>query len=206
MKLSDVHNRLSPDLQDLSTKVLDLATASWNAFKHSPEVTQEIAKDPFTGPIKEQSGIAEFLLLLLHICDRVASAAFRATVAENAAATLRYSFMGALVGATIPAFVQAACPDEEEEEQEETQTDLLHLYNARAIQYGFFALGASQSSHESDTLLTIASIRLAEALEAAENADIIRHGVEVVIDSVETLREKLPLKRVIGRMLAGVRE
>lgn len=205
MKLSDVHSRLSPDLQDLSAKVLDLATASWNAFKRSPEVTQEIAKDPFTGPIKEQSGIAEFLLLLLHICDRVASAAFRATVTEPAAATLRSSFMSALVGATIPAFVRAACPDEEEEEQEETQTDLLHLYNARAIQYGFFALGASTSPHESDALLTVASIRLAEALEAAENADIIGHGVEVVIDSVETLREKLPLKRVIGRMIAGAR-
>ncbi|NOT55019.1 MAG: hypothetical protein HOP18_10470 [Deltaproteobacteria bacterium] len=206
MKLSDVRSRISPDLQDLSTKLLDLATASWNAFKHSPEVTQELAKDPFTGPIKEQSGIAECLLLLLHICDRVASAALRATVTEHAAATLRHSLMSALVGATIPAFVQAACPDEEEDEQEETQTDLLHLYNARAIQYGFFALGASQSPHESEALLTVASIRLAEALEAAENADIIGHGMEVVITSVETLRERLPLKGVIGRMIAGARE
>jgi len=205
MKLSDVHGRLSPDLQDLSAKVLDLATASWNALKRSPEVIKEIAKDPFTGPIKEQSGIAEFLLLLLHVCDRIASAAFRATVAEHAAATLRHSFMSALVGATVPAFVRAACPDEDEEEQEETQTDLLHLYNARAIQYGFFALGASKNPHESDPLITVAGIRLAEALEAAENADIIVHGVEVVIDSVGTLREKLPLKGVIGRMIARAR-
>ena len=93
---------LSPDMQELSAKVLDLATASWDALKRSPEVTQEIAKDPFTGPIKEQSGIAEFLLLLLHVCDRIASAAFRATVSEHAAATLRHSFMGALVGARRP--------------------------------------------------------------------------------------------------------
>src|SRR5215510_6633597 len=77
MKLSDVQGRLSPDLQELSTKVLDLATASWHAFTRSPEVTQEIAKDPFTGPVKEQSGIAEFLLLLLHVCDRIASTAFQ---------------------------------------------------------------------------------------------------------------------------------
>jgi hypothetical protein len=205
MKLSDVQGRLSPDIQELSAKVLDLATASWDALKRSPEVTQEIAKDPFTGPIKEQSGIAEFLLLLLHVCDRIASAAFRATVSEHAAATLRHSFMNALVGATVPAFVRTACPDEEEEEQEETQTDLLHLYNARAIQYGFFAPGVSQNSQESDPLFMLAGIRVAEALEAAENADIIAHGVEAVIESVATLHEKLPLKRTIGRMIAAAR-
>jgi hypothetical protein len=205
MKLSDVQGRLAPDLQELSTKVLDLATASWNAFKRSPEVTQEIAKDPFTGPIKEQSGIAEFLLLSLHVCDRIASAAFSATVPEQAAATLRQSFMSALVGATVPAFVRAACPDEDEDEQEETQTDLLHLYNARAIQYGFFALGGAKTPQETDPLFTLAGIRLAEALEGADNADIIAHGVEVVIDSMVTLREKLPLKGTIGRMIAGAR-
>lgn len=205
MKLSDVQGRLSPDLQELSAKVLDLATASWDAFKRSPEVTQEIAKDPFTGPIKEQSGIAELLLLSLHVCDRIASAAFRATVPEHTAVTLRHSLMGALVGATVPAFVRAACPDEEEDEQEETQTDLLHLYNARAIQYGFFTLGAVTAQQESNALFTLAGIRLAEALEAAEHADIIAHGVEVVINSIETLREKLPLKRAIGRIIAGAR-
>lgn len=205
MKLSDVQGRLSPDLQELSAKVLDLAAASWDAFKRSPEVTQEIAKDPFTGPIKEQSGIAELLLLSLHVCDRIASAAFRATVPEPTAVTLRHSFMGALVGATVPAFVRAACPDEEEDEQEETQTDLLHLYNARAIQYGFFTLGTVTAQQESEAFFTLAGIRLAEALEAAENADIIAHGVEVVINSMETLREKLPLKRAIGRIIAGAR-
>ena len=206
MKLSDVQGRLSPDMQELSAKVLDLAVASWNAFKGSTEVIQEIAKDPFTSPVKEQSAIAEFLLLLLHVCDRIASAAFRATVSEHAAATLRHSFMGALVGATVPAFVRAACPDEEEEEQEETQTDLLHLYNARAIQYGFFALGTTKTPQESDPLFTLAGIRIAEALEAAENADIIAHGVEMVIESVVTLREKLPLKGAIGRIIATARE
>ena len=205
MKLSDVQGRLAPDLQELSTKVLDLATASWNAFKRSPEVTQEIAKDPFTGPIKEQSGIAEFLLLSLHVCDRIASAAFSATVPEQAAATLRQSFMSALVGATVPAFVRAACPDEDEEEQEETQADLLHLYNARAIQYGLFTLGGAKTSQERDPLFTLAGIRVAEALEAADNANVIAHGMEVVMDSLSTLREKLPLKGTIGRMIAGVR-
>jgi hypothetical protein len=205
MKLSEVQGRLSPDLQELSTKVLDLATASWHAFTRSPEVTQEIAKDPFTGPVKEQSGIAEFLLLLLHVCDRIASAAFQATVPEQTAAALRHSFMSALVGATVPAFVRAACPDEDEDEQEEMQADLLHLYNARAIQYGFFTLGATKTAKETDPLFTLAGIRLAEALECADNADIIAHGMEVVMDSLATLREKLPLKGTIGRMIAGVR-
>jgi hypothetical protein len=205
MKLSDVQGRLAPDLQELGTKVLDLATASWNAFKRLPEVTREIAKDPFTGAVKEQSAIAEFLLLALHVCDRVASAAFSATVPEQAAAALRQSFMSALVGATVPAFVHAACPDEDEEEQEETQADLLHLYNARAIQYGFFALGGAKSAQENDPLFTLAGIRVAEALEAADNADIITQGIEVVVDSVVTLREKLPLKGTIGRMIAGAR-
>jgi hypothetical protein len=51
----------------------------------------------------------------------------------------------------------------------------------------------------------LAGIRVAEALEAAENADIIAHGVEAVIESVATLHEKLPLKRTIGRMIAAAR-
>jgi hypothetical protein len=79
------------------------------------------------------------------------------------------------------------------------------LYNARAIQYGFFTLGGAKPPQETDPLFTLAGIRFAEALECADNADIIAYGMEVVMDSLSTLREKLPLKGTIGQMIAGVR-
>jgi hypothetical protein len=125
------------------------------------------------------------------------------TVPEQTAATLHTSFMTGLVGATIPAFVQAACPDEDEGEQEETQADMLHLYNSRAIQYGVFPLSSEKSEHEHEPLLTLSGIRLAEALECSDNAEVIVHGIEVVLNALATLRTKLPLKDVIGKLIAG---
>jgi hypothetical protein len=203
MRLADIKEHLSPEMQDLSIKLLHLANASGQTLKKSTEVTQELAKDPFTEPAKQQAAIAELLIILLHSCDRIASAAFQTTVPEQTATALHTAFMTALVGATIPAFVQAVCPDEDEEEQEETQADLLHLYNARSIQYGFFPLSSSKIEHAPEPLLTLSGIRLAEALECSENAEVILHGIEIVIDALATLRTKLPLKEVIGKLIAG---
>jgi hypothetical protein len=205
MKLSDIQGRISREMQNFSSKLLTLANSAWQTLKQQSEVTQEIAKDPFTGPVKEQAATAELLIVLLHVCDRIASAAFSATVPEQTASGLRQSFMAALVGTTVPAFVRTACPDETEDEQEETQADLLHLYNTRALQYGFFPLGNNQAPQESEPLFTLAGIRIAEALECPENAEVIVHGMEVVIETLATLRTKLPLKETIGRIIAGAR-
>ncbi|MBM4255865.1 MAG: hypothetical protein FJ147_08205 [Deltaproteobacteria bacterium] len=203
MKLSDIQQRLSPEMLDLSTKLLHLANAAGQTLRKSTEVAQELAKDPFTESAKQQAVIAELLIILLHSCDRIASAAFQTTVPEQTAMTLHSAFMTGLVGATLPAFVQAACPDEDEEEQEETQADLLHLYNSRAIQYGFFSLNSAKNEQAHEPLLTLTGIRLAEALECSDNAEVILHGVEVVINALATLRTKLPLKEVIGKLIAG---
>jgi len=203
MKLTDIREQLSPEMQELSSKLLQLANAAGQTLRKSTEVAQELAKDPFTEPTKQQATVAELLIILLHTCDRIASVAFQTTVAEQTATTLHMSFMTALVGATIPAFVQAACPDEDEEEQEETQADLLHLYNTRAIQYGFFPLSSGKTEHEHEPLLTLGGIRLAEALECPENAEVTLHGIEIIINALATLRTKLPLKEAIGKLIAG---
>jgi hypothetical protein len=206
MKLTDIREQLSPEMQELSTKFLSLANAAWQTLRKSTEVTRELAKDPFTESVKQQAAIAELLIILLHSCDRIASAAFRATVAEQTAADLHSAFMTALVGATVPAFVQAACPDEDEDEQEETQADLLHLYNTRAIQYGLFSLSSGKTDPEPGPLFTLTGVRLAEALECPENGEVILSGIEIVIDALATLRAKLPLKEAIGKMIAGTRQ
>jgi hypothetical protein len=206
MKLSDVQGRLSQDMQEFSDKLVGLATSAWQTLKKHPEVTQEIAKDPFTAPVKEQSATAELLILLLHACDRVASATFGVALPEQTVAVLRNAFMSALVGATVPAFVRAACPDDDQDEQEETEADLLHLYNARVTQYGYFPLGNLRDTEQPEPLLALAGIRLAEALECPENAEIISHGVELVMASLSTLRTQLPLKDTIGKLIAGAHE
>lgn len=206
MKLSDIQKRLSQEMQEFSSKLLNLANSAWQTLKQQSEVTREIAKDPFTGPVKEQAATAELLIVLLHTCDRIASAAFSATVSEQTAAVLRQSFMAALVAATVPAFVRTACPDEAEDEQEETQADLLHLYNTRALQYGFFPLGSGKTPQENEPFFTLTGIRLAEALECPENAEVIVHGMDVVIEILSTLGTKLPLKETIGRIIAGARQ
>jgi hypothetical protein len=172
-------------------------------LKDRPAVTQQVAKDPFTSDMKVQSTTAELLILLLHACDRVASATFSTALPAQVASGLRNSFMTRLVSAVIPAFARAACPEEDPDEQEETQADLLHLYNARAIQYGFFTLGGANASDQ-DALFKLAGIRLAEALECPDSAEIITHGVEVVMASLAALREQLPLKETIAELIAGV--
>jgi hypothetical protein len=205
VKSIDIQGRISQCVQNLSGKLLDLATSSWQMLKEQPEVAQELAKDPFTGEAKAQAATAELLLLLLHACDRVSSAAFGAALPAQLAPVLRNSFMAALVEAAIPTFVRIACPEEDSEEQEETQADLLHLYNARAIQYGFFALGGTSTPDGHDPLFKLAGIRLAEALECPDNAAVITYGVEVIMASLAALREQLPLKETVGQLIAGAR-
>jgi hypothetical protein len=203
VKSIDLQKSISQPVQELSTKLLSLATSFWQILKDRPEVAQEIAKDPFTGEIKGDAAAAELLLLLLHACDRVASATFTVALPAQAATILRNTFMAALVGTTVAEFVRATCPEEDAEEQEETRADLVHLYNMRATQYGFFSLGNAKTA-DSDALFTVAGIRLAEALECPDNADIITHGVETVVESLLALRQQIPLQENFGRLIAGM--
>jgi hypothetical protein len=201
MPTSKDRSRAAQSVQTLGGKLLELAHASWRTLKEHPEVTQEVAKDPFTSDAKAQSTIAELLIFLLHACDRVATATFAATLPAEISGVLRNAFMGGVVGVTLPAFVRQACPEDEKDELEETQADLLHLYNARATQYGFFSL-EGMNAVEQDGLFKLAGIRIAEALECPDNLAIISHGVEIIMSSLVTLREQLPLKATIGEMMA----
>jgi hypothetical protein len=111
--------------------------------------------------------------------------------------------MAGLVGLAISSFVRTTCVEEEAEEQEEVQADLLHLYNTRATQYGFFPIGGTDNQ-ENEALFKLVGIRLAEALECPENAEIISHGIEVVMASLAALRERLPLKETLGKLIVEV--
>ena len=204
MQTPKEQSRVSHIVYDLSEQLLGLAERSWQALKGYSVITQEVAKDPFTSDAKTQAATAELLIFLLHVCDRVSTATFLAALPPQTAELLRNAFMGGAVGVTLPAFVRKACPEDDQDELEETQADLLHLYNARATQYGFFSLGGT-TAVENDSLFTLAAIRLAEALDCPDNADVISHGVEVTVSSLSTLREKLPLKAAIGELLAGAR-
>ena len=195
-------NRVAQSVHILGGKLLELCGVSWQILKEHPGVIQEVAKDPFTSDAKAQAAMAELLLFLLHACDRISTGAFNAALPAHVAGVMRNAFMGGLVGVTLPAFVRQACPEDDSDELEETQADLLHLYNARATQYGFFALGGTAAAEHGE-LFKLAGIRIAEALECPDNAAIITHGVEVVISSLVTLREQLPLKTTIGELMTG---
>ena len=201
MKSNESQQRISQSVQDLSAQMLRLAAAFWQTLKEYPEVTQEVAKDPFTSEVKADGVTLELLLLLLHACDRVASATFAVALPMPTVSILRNSFMAGLVGSALSLFVSTTCADDEAEEQEEIRADLLHLYNTRATQYGFFPIG-SADKQDNEALFKLAGIRLAEALECPENAEVISHGVEVVIACLSTLREQLPLKETFGKLIA----
>ena len=204
MKSADPQKRISRLVQDLSTQLLSLAGSFWQTLKEYPEVTQEVAKDPFTSEVKVQAATAELLIVLLHVCDRVASAAFSVALPAQPASVLRNAFMTALVGVTVPAFAHLACPEEDLEEQQETQADLLHLYNVRATQYGFFGLGSTDTPDGNEPLCKLAGIRLAEALECPDSAEVVTQGVKVIVASLTALREQLPLQETIRQLVAGV--
>src|SRR2546425_12613992 len=139
MKSNDLQERVSQAAQQLSSLLLGWAASCWQTLQDCTEIAQEVAKDPFTSEVKAQAATAELLLVLLHVCDRVASAAFSVALPAQPASVLRNAFMTALVGVTVPAFARLACPEEDPEEQQETQADLLHLYHVRSTQYGCFA-------------------------------------------------------------------
>jgi hypothetical protein len=203
VKTTDLQKRISQSVQNLSANLFNLAVSSWQKLKEHPQVVQEMAKDPFTSDVKAEAATAELLLLLLHACDRVAAATFMVALPEHAASVLRSSFMAGLVSTTISAFVFRTCTEQDADEQEETRAELLHLYNTRATQYGFFALGTADAQNN-DALFKLAGIRLAEALECSDNAEVITNGMEVVMESLVTLREQLPLKETFGQIIAGV--
>ncbi len=173
-------------------------------------MVQEVAKDPFTEEMKAQAAMAEFLLLYLHSCDRVAASTFAQALAEQPAETLRQSFMAALVGQSAIAFVHLIDPNEEvqnyedDEDQKATRADLLHLYNIRATQYGCFALGKAVKIESSEPLFTLAGIRLAEALDCPHDIVVIMEGVKTVMQSLATLRDEPLLKHTIGEIMAGL--
>ena len=204
MQAAKDKNRTAQAVQQLGTKLLELTSLSWRMLKEHQTVTQEVAKDPFTSEAKAQSAAAELLIFLLHACDRVSTSTFNTTLPTQTAGVLRNAFMGGIVGVALPAFVRSACPDDNADELAETQADLLHLYNARTTQYGFFSLGDANAA-DNDGLFKLAAIRLAEALDCPENTDVIMHGVEVIVSSLVALREQLPLKETIGELLAGTR-
>jgi hypothetical protein len=201
VKSQGSQQRISQPVQDLSAQMLHLAAAFWQTLKEYPEVTQEVAKDPFTSEVKADGVTLELLLLLLHACDRVASATFAVALPLPAVSILRNAFMAELVSSALSLFVSTTCADDEAEEQEEVRADLLHLYNTRATQYGFFPIG-SADKQDNEALFKLAGIRLAEALECPENAEVISHGVEVVIACLSALREQLPLKETFGKLIA----
>jgi hypothetical protein len=58
---------------------------------------------------------------------------------------------------------------------------------------------------EQDGLFKLAGIRIAEALECPDNVAVISQGVEIIMSSLVTLREQLPLKATIGEMMARTR-
>ena len=198
-------------IKELSSQLLNLAISLRQQLKEDQEVSQELMKDPFTQEAKEQTATAELLILLLHICDRVTSATLQTVLPDQYASTVRSSFLSALVGVTIPAFIDLACPEEDEDERAETQADLLYLYDARTTQYGFFHLshmgseeaqgGNLESGHEA--LLKIAGIRLAEALECPDNEDIIIHAIATIVTGFHTLQDEVSLQKTIAQLVAG---
>lgn len=196
-------NPITQAVKDLSTQIFNVATQSWQRLKAHIEVAQELQKDPFTQEMKEQAATAEFLILLLHVSDRVATTTFQTALPAEHVQTVRSTFISALVGVSVPAFVHIACPEEDETEQEETQAEVLHLYNARAIQYGLFGLGGENMPDDHQGLLKLAAIRVAEALDCSDNETIIRQSIDTILASFHALQDEVPLRKTIAQLLAG---
>lgn len=196
-------NPITQTVKDLSTQIFHVATQSWQRLKDHTEVAQELLKDPFTQDMKEQAATAEFLILLLHVSDRVATTTFQTALPAEHVQTVRSTFISALVGVSVPAFVYMACPEEDETEQEETQAEVFHLYNTRATQYGLFGLGADNTPDDHEGLLKLAAIRVAEALDCSDNETIIRQSMDTILASFQALQDEVPLRRTIAQLLAG---
>ena len=153
---------------DLGRRIFDLATETWQRLKDHDAVSQELLKDPFSQQAKEHTATAELLLLLLHVGDRVAATIFHKALPAEHVQTIRTTFISAVVGVAIPAFIQLACAEQDAAERAETQADLVHLYNTRAVQYGLFELNGQEVA-ESGALLKLGAIRVAEAIECPDS-------------------------------------
>lgn len=187
---------------DLSRRIFDLATETWQQLKDHDEVSRELLKDPFSQQAKEHTATAELLLLLLHISDRVAATIFHKALPAAHVQTVRTTFISAVVGVAIPAFIQLACAEQDPAEQAETQADLVHLYNTRAVQYGLFGLQGQGATNEDEALLKLGAIRVSEALECPDSEAVLRHTMDTVVLSLQALTDKVPLQQTITRILA----
>ncbi len=196
-------NPITQAVRDLGAQIFDVAAQSWKQLKDQPEVSQELLKDPFTQDMKEQAATAELLVLLLHASDRLAQTTFQAALPAEHVQTVRSTFISALVGVSVPAFVRIACPEEDKTEQADTQADVLHLYNTRATQYGLFGLGDTNTTDGHEGLLKLAAIRVAEAVDCSDNETIIRHSMDTILASFQALQDTVPLRKTIAQLLAG---
>jgi hypothetical protein len=188
---------------DLGRRIFDLATETWQRLKDHDAVSQELLKDPFSQQAKEHTATAE-LLLLLHISDRVAATIFHKALPAEHVQTIRTTFISAVVGVAIPAFIQLACAEQDTAEQAETQADLVHLYNTRAVQYGLFELNGQEVA-ESGALLKLGAIRIAEAIECPDSEAVLHHATDATVLSLQALTHDVPLQQTIARLLAEAR-
>lgn len=189
---------------DLSRQIFDLATETWQQLKDRDAVSQELLKDPFSQEAKEHTATAELLLLLLHVSDRVAATTFHKALPAEHVETVRTTFISAVAGVAIPAFIQRACAEQDAAEQTETQADLVHLYNTRAMQYGLFDLNG-QAVAESGALLKLGAIRVAEAIECPDSQAVISQALDAIGLSLQALTHDVPLQQTIARLLTEAR-
>ena len=196
-------NPITQAVKDLGTQIFNVAAESWQQLKDQPAFTQELLKDPFTQDVKEQAATAELLILLLHASDRLAHTTFQAALPTQHVQTVRSTFISALVGVSVPAFVHIACPEEDETEQADTQADVLHLYNTRATQYGLFRLGNADTTEDHEGLFKLAAIRVAEAVDCSDDETILRNSMDTIRTSIQSLQDEVPLRKTIAQLLAG---
>lgn len=189
---------------DLGRRIFDLATETWQRLKDHDAVSQELLKDPFSQQAKEHTATAELLLLLLHVSDRVAATIFHKALPAEHVQTIRTTFISAVVGVAIPAFIQLACAEQDTAERAETQADLVHLYNTRAVQYGLFELNGQEVA-ESGALLKLGAIRIAEAIGCPDSEAVLHHATDATVLSLQALTHDVPLQQTIARLLAEAR-
>ncbi len=113
--------------------------------------------------------------------------------------------MSAVVGTTLPAFAATICRADDPESRQAMQADLLHLYNTRATQYGFFPLATDNSAESSQgPLLSLAGIRLTEALDCPDDAALLSLAIESVAGGLSRMREELPLQDTIRHVMTRI--
>ncbi len=201
------HTSIAGAIQSLSSTLVTLAGDTWTRLNEDQQIESASGKEPFTADLKRQAVNAELLLLYLHTSDRVAQDAFSKRLDQEASETLRRSFMSALIAQAAVVFVETLYdqgPVNEEYDERETQHDLLQLYNTRATQYGSFPTDQNTPQQSSEPFLTLAAIRLAEALDCPDNPVVIAHGLRAIKESITSLRKTPALGNTIGQVVAGI--